>query len=185
MSKQKKHYDTAPEDRVSAGEKLAYGGASYADNLMQNSIGQMANPVFNISLGMNPVLLSLALALPRLWDALTDPYVGSLSDNARTRWGRRRPFIFVGAIMAGILFMLIWRVPVGWSDWGYFSWLLGFSLLFFTAYTIFAMPYIAMGFELSSDYHERTRVMAVRTFFGSVAGISIQWMFFFHPAQLV
>lgn len=167
---------TAEEDRVPAGQKLAYGGGAFADNTMQNGINTMANPVFNMTLAVDPGLLSTALALPRLWDAIVDPFVGSASDNARTRWGRRKPFIVTGSILCGLLFALVWMVPHGWSQWGYLAHFLAVSLLFYTAYAVFAMAFGALGMEMSPDYHERTRVMAFKTFFGSVSGISTSWM---------
>jgi glycoside/pentoside/hexuronide:cation symporter, GPH family len=168
---------TAPADRVPTGRRLAYGAGAYADNFMQNGIGNMANPFFNLALGLHPALVGLALSIPRLWDAITDPIMGNITDRARTRWGRRRPFIFAGAILSGLLFALLWFVPSDWGQFSHFFWFLGISLLFYTAYTVFAVPFVALGFELTPDYHERTRVLAVRTFFGSLAGISIQWMF--------
>jgi GPH family glycoside/pentoside/hexuronide:cation symporter len=170
-------HQTAPKDRVPVAQKLAYGGGAFADNTMQNGINTMANPVFNMTLGVAPGLISTALSIPRLWDAIVDPFVGSASDNARTRWGRRKPFIVTGSILCGILFALVWMVPHGWSQWGYFRHFLLVSLLFYTAYAVFAMAFGALGMEMSPDYHERTRVMAFKTFFGSVSGISTAWMF--------
>lgn len=167
---------TASEDKVTVGQKFAYGGGAYADNVMQNGINTMAMPVYNMTLGVDPVLISTGLALPRLWDAFSDPLFGAWSDNARTRWGRRKPFIISGALLSGLLFALLWLIPHGWPSWAYFVHFLGMSLLFYTAYTIFAIAYTALGFEMSPDYHERTRVLAFRTFFGSVAGISMSWM---------
>lgn len=170
-------HKTRPEDRVTAGRKLAYGAGAYADNFMQNGIGNMANPFFNIALGVHPALVGLALSIPRFWDAITDPIMGNISDKTRSRWGRRRPFIAAGSVLSGLLFAIMWWVPSTWQPQAIFVWFLALSLLFFTAYTIFSVPYVALGFELTPDYHERTRVLAVRTFFGSLAGISIQWMY--------
>jgi len=167
---------TAPEDRVPTGQKLAYGGGACADNLMQNGINTMANPVFNMTLGVDPGLISTALSLPRLWDAFVDPFVGTSSDNTRGRWGRRKPYILAGSVLCGLFFALVWWVPRGWSDGAYFAHFLAMSLLFFTAYAVFVVPFTALGMEMSPDYHERTRVLAYRTFFGSVSGIGMAWM---------
>ena len=80
--------------------------------------------VLNLGLGMNPALVGLLGALPRLTDAFTDPLMGFISDNTRTRWGRRRPYIFVGAIAAGVIFALLWQLPRGQSETFYFVYFL-------------------------------------------------------------
>ncbi|OAM91264.1 MFS transporter [Termitidicoccus mucosus] len=170
------HHKTASDDKVSFGQKLAYGAGGYADNLMQNSVNQMAKPVFNMTLGVDPGLLTTALALPRLWDAIIDPFIGTASDNARTRWGRRKPFVVVGATLCGLLFALLWMVPHGWPKAGYLAHFFIVVMLFYTAYAVFTVPYGAVGIEMSPDYHERTRVVAFRTFFSGIAGISTSWM---------
>jgi len=158
-------------------QKTAFGIGGTADNLMQNGINNMANQVFNIFLGVNPILVSTCIFAARLWDAFTDPTMGSISDNTRNRLGRRRPYILVGGILASLTFILLWRVPQGWSQTAYFLWFLIVSLLFYTFYTVYSVPFNALSYELSPCYHERTRIMAFRCFFGAIAGISIQWMF--------
>lgn len=168
---------TAAKDRVPLGQKMAFGAGAFADNLMQNCVGNMANQVYNISLGVPPHLVSIALSLPRLWDALIDPAVGNYSDNCRSSRGRRYPFIIGGAITTGILFAAIWMVPFGWSSWGYFWFLLSMLFLFSTGYAAFSVPYVALGLEITSDYHERTRIFAIRALFGALSGIGVQWMF--------
>jgi GPH family glycoside/pentoside/hexuronide:cation symporter len=113
------HYETAPEDRIPFRKKLVYGSGAFVNNLLADSIGRMVI-VLNLGLGMNPALAGLLAALPRLTDAITDPLMGYISDNTRTRWGRRRPYIFVGAIAVGIAFALLWQLPPGKSESWYF-----------------------------------------------------------------
>lgn len=158
-------------------QKTAFGIGGTADNLMQNGINNMANQVFNIFLGVNPALVSIAIFAARLWDAFTDPTMGSISDNTRSRFGRRRPYILVGGFLSALTFVLLWWVPAGWSEIGLFLWFLFGSILFYTFYTVFSVPFNALSYELTSSYHERTRIMAFKCFFAAVAGISIQWMF--------
>ncbi len=67
-------------------------------------------------LGVNPVVLGLVLAIPRFWDAITDPIVGTISDNTHSRFGRRRPLIILGAVLQAIAFGFIWMVPSGLSQ---------------------------------------------------------------------
>ena len=131
--------------------------------------------VLNLGLGMNPALVGLLGALPRLTDAFTDPLMGYISDNTRTRWGRRRPFIFGGAIAAGVIFALLWQLPRGQSETFYFVWFLVGSILFYMGYTVFATPWVALGYELTPDYHERTRLMGTQNFIGQLAYVVSPW----------
>ena len=160
-----KHYPTKPEDRIPLPSKLVYGLGAFVNNLLAAAIGGMVI-VLNLSLGMNPALVGLLSALPRLTDALTDPIMGYISDHTKSRWGRRRPYIFIGACLAGIIFALLWQLPVG-------------SLFFYLAYTMFATPWVALGYELTPDYHERTRLMGVQNFIGQLAYVVAPWFLLF------
>jgi GPH family glycoside/pentoside/hexuronide:cation symporter len=168
------HYATAPEDRIPFSQKVVYGLGAFVNNLLAAASGGMMI-VLNLGLGMNPALVGLLGALPRLTDAFTDPIMGYVSDHTRTRWGRRRPYIFAGAIAAGIIFALLWQLPEGRSESWYFWYFLVGSLLFYLAYTVFATPWVALGYELTPDYHERTRLMGVQNFIGQLAYVVAPW----------
>ena len=162
------HYETAPQDRIPFFQKIVYGTGAFVNNTLAAAIGNMMI-ILNLGFGMNPALVGLLGSLPRLTDAFTDPLMGYISDNTRSRWGRRRPYIFVGAISAGIVFALLWQMPLGRSEAYYFWWFLGGSIIFFLAYTVFATPWVALGYELTPDYHERTRLMGTQNFIGQFA----------------
>ncbi len=162
------HFETAPEDRIPFHKKLIYGAGAFANNTLADAYGRMLI-VLNLGLGMNPIIAGAVGALPRLTDALTDPIMGYTSDNTRTRWGRRRPYMFVGAIAVAVIFALMWQVPPGKSEDWYFWYFLTFSFVFFLGYTVFATPWVALGYELTPDYHERTRLMGVQNFLGNIA----------------
>ncbi|MEZ4472831.1 MAG: MFS transporter [bacterium] len=157
---------------------LAYGIGAFVNNTLAAAIGGMLI-VLNLGLGMNPALVGLVGSLPRFSDALTDPLMGYISDHTRSRWGRRRPYIFVGAILSGLLFIGLWWLPTGQSEGFYFWWFLVGSILFYLAYTVFATPWVAMGYELTPDYHERTRLMGVQNFIGQLAYIVSPWFLWF------
>lgn len=169
-----KHYETAPQDRISISHKLIYGLGAFVNNLLAAASGGMMI-VLNLGFGMNPALVGLLGALPRTTDALTDPLMGYISDNTRSRWGRRRPYIFWGAIAAGILFAILWQLPDGKSENWYFVYFLIGSIIFYLAYTVFATPWVALGYELTPDYHERTRLMGVQNFIGQLAYVASPW----------
>jgi GPH family glycoside/pentoside/hexuronide:cation symporter len=168
------HYETAAEDRIPFIQKLIYGLGAFVNNLLAAAIGGMVI-VLNLGLGMNPALVGLVSALPRLTDALTDPLMGYISDNTRSRWGRRRPYIFVGAILVGVIYALLWQLPADKSEAFYFWYFLSGSLIFYLAYTMFATPWVALGYELTPDYHERTRLMGVQNFIGQLAYVIAPW----------
>jgi len=162
------HYETASEDRIPFNQKLIYGLGAFVNNTLAAAIGGMVI-VLNLGLGMNPALVGLLGALPRLTDAITDPLMGYVSDKTRSRWGRRRPYIFVGAIAVGIVYALLWQLPADKSESFYFWYFLSGSLIFYLAYTVFATPWVALGYELTPDYHERTRLMGTQNFVGQIA----------------
>ena len=172
----KKQRETPPEDRVPNGQMFAYGMGAVANNLLGGAIGYMSI-VLNVGLGMNPALVGTLQAIPRFWDALADPVMGFVSDNTRSRYGRRRPYILVGAILVGLSFALMWQLPAGHSEKFYFWVFLASSIVFYTFYTVFAAPWVALGYEMTPDYHERTRLMAVMNFMGQFAWISLPWSF--------
>jgi len=133
----------------------------------------MLNPIFNVNLGVSPVMLGLVMAISRFYDAFTDPLMGSISDNTRSKMGRRRPYIALGGFLGAFFFALIWWAPREASETFYLGWILIGSLTLSTAFTIFSVPYIALSFELTPDYHERTRVMAYKVAMGMIGGVLV------------
>jgi GPH family glycoside/pentoside/hexuronide:cation symporter len=174
------YHITAPEDKVPFVKKVLYGSGCFADMTFQWTLIAFALPIFNMELGFSPIVIGLVLGITRIWDGFTDPLMGSISDNARTRFGRRRPFIGIGAILSAIFFITIWFVPKGINDTQFFVYFLITSLLFYTSFTVFSVPLYAMGYEMSSDYHERTKMMGVRIFSNSFNGIILfPWFLWF------
>ena len=166
---------TRPEDKVPFIHMLAYGSGAFVNNLLSGAIGALM-AILNLGLGMNPALVGLLASIPRLFDAFTDPLIGYASDNTQTRWGRRRPYIFIGAILVGLCFMALWQLPAGQSESFYFWYFLIGSLFFFLAYTIFITPWVALGYELTPDYNERTKLMGTQNFIGQIAYFIPPWL---------
>lgn len=150
--------------RLSTREKFSVGTGGFTVSLGNQSVRTTGQAVLNMILGINAFWVGIVLAIPLLWDAITDPVMGNISDNFRSRFGRRRPFIFVGAILMGVTFASIWMIPMHWSEAGKLAWFLVTSLLFYTAYTIFSVPFIALTYEMTEDYNERTAVQGYVTF---------------------
>ncbi len=171
------NHPTRPEDRLPLAEKAGYSAGGMSYTLMGNAIGNMGNVVLNVALGMNPFLVGLLMAIPRFIDALLDPLIGTWSDNCRSRWGRRKPFMFAGAIGAGLFFVALWWLPVTWSESGQFWYFLILSVVFYLFMSLFAVPWGALGLSLTPDYHERTRLMATNAFWCAAAAVLLSWLY--------
>lgn len=165
-----------PGGRVPFSTKLAYGSGAFTETVLVNAIKQLANPVLNLQLGLSPGWVGTLLAVPRLWDAFTDLLVGNLSDHANTRWGRRKPFILAGGILSALTFCLLWLIPGNLGPSGVFWYFLVGSLVFYLAYTLFSIPWNALGYELSANYEDRTSLMSVRTFCATASALLAPWL---------
>lgn len=168
------HYDTPEQDIVPLNEKVAFGAGHLANQLFPSAI-EVFSVILILSLGFSPLVAGFLGAIPRLIDAITDPIMGYLSDHTRSRWGRRRPYIFVGAVLAGISYMFMYQLyPENGIQYN-FWYVLFFSITTTLGMTIFAVPLVAMGFEMTADYHERTRLMAVSQWLGQFAWMIAPW----------
>ncbi len=153
---------TSPADRVPMPQKIGYGLGSFLDMWGHWLYQSLAFHVYNVSLGVAPGLISTALMIKIFVDAVSDATFGWISDNTRTRWGRRRPFILVGGILAGIGLPLMFAVGRGWSDTQYFVFMLVSTCIYVPVMSCFHMPWSSLGSEMTPDYHERTRLMSIK-----------------------
>jgi GPH family glycoside/pentoside/hexuronide:cation symporter len=150
-------------DRVPMPQKIGYGLGSFLDMWGHWLYASLAFHVFNVFLHVAPGLISTAQMIKIIIDAASDVLFGWLSDNARTRYGRRRPFILVGGVLAGVGLPLMFAVGRGWSDTEYFIFMLASLAIYVPVMSCFNMPWISLGAEMTPDYHERTNVMSWRS----------------------
>ncbi len=155
-------------------QKSAFGAGHLVLNLLPGALGVFMFFLLT-AFGMNPFLAGLLGGLPRIFDALTDPIMGFISDNTKSDWGRRRPYIFVGAILSGLFFILLWQMDETNSQTYNFWYFLIMSMVFLVGNTMFATPLIGLGYEMTSDYNERTRLMAFSQTVGQVAWMIVPW----------
>ena len=171
----------APKDVVPLGQKFAFGAGNLTNQLLPAALGVFMFFLV-VGFGMSPYKAGILAAIPRFLDAILDPIMGYISDNTRSRWGRRRPYIFGGAIVVGISFMLMWqlKVPVPGNNYETFNFMyfLLMSVVFYLGYTVFAAPLIGLGYEMTPDYNERTRLMAISQIMGQVAWMIAPWFWF-------
>lgn len=154
-----------------------WGIGGMADYMLFVSFNALILPVFTTGFGLSPVLVGWALMLPRITDALVDPVLGHLSDDTHTRWGRRRPYLFGSSLLGAAVVVAMWWTSPEWSQWTQFAYLLVCSILLYFCYGVFSMTHVAFGYELSDDYHLRTKVMAIRGFYFSIAALAGGWLY--------
>jgi len=167
-------YKTAASDRVPLIQKAAFGAGHLVNNLLPGALGIFMFFLLT-AFGMDPFLAGLLGGLPRIFDAITDPIMGFISDNTKSRWGRRRPYIFAGAILSGLLFAVLWQLDEHNTQNYNFWYFLILSLVYLIGNTIFSTPLIGLGYEMTSDYNERTRLMAFSQIVGQIAWMIVPW----------
>jgi glycoside/pentoside/hexuronide:cation symporter, GPH family len=149
-------------------------------------VGMLANQMFPASLGIFMVVLvqnlgfpgwmwSIVYFLPRMLDAFTDPIMGFISDNTRSKWGRRRQYVLIGAVVMGVSFAIMWQLYGANGVTYNFTYFLLWSFAFYIGLTIFSVPYVAIGYEMSDDFHERTQIMAIAQWIGQWAWVIAPW----------
>ncbi|HSO86094.1 MAG TPA: MFS transporter [Draconibacterium sp.] len=167
-------YVTPLKDRVPLGQKAAFGAGHLVNNLLPGALGVFAFFLLT-AFGMDPFLAGLLGGLPRFFDAITDPIMGYITDNTKSRFGRRKPYIFIGAILSGILFAVLWQLNPENSQMYNFWYFLILSMVYLLGNTMFSTPLIGLGYEMTSDYNERTRLMGFSQTLGQVAWMIVPW----------
>ncbi|MEM7078243.1 MAG: MFS transporter [Pseudomonadota bacterium] len=152
---------------LSAGTKFAYSFGNVAEGIKTSSFGLFLLFFYNQVLGLPGTLCSIALFVAMAVDAVSDPMVGSISDSWRSRWGRRLPFIYASALPLGLGYFLLFN-PWPETELGLFVWFLVVAVGLRIMLTLYHVPHLAMGAELSNDYQERTALVAYRNAFGAV-----------------
>ncbi len=165
---------TTTKDKVPILQKSAFGAGHLVLNLLPGALGFFMFFLLT-AFGMDPFLAGLLGGLPRIFDAITDPIMGFISDNTKSKYGRRRPYILMGAILSGILFILLWQLNENDSQTYNFWYFLIMSMLFLIGNTMYATPLVGLGYEMTSDYKERTRLMAYAQTVGQIAWMIVPW----------
>ena len=168
---------------VSTGKRVMWGMGGFTDHIIIYGTVSLVSVIYVNGLHFSAAMVGLAVALPRIFDAISDPVIGYLSDNTRSRWGRRRPWMLAGLIVSAVLTMTIWHPPASagpngdewiWSIFIYLAVMI--SLLYAVGYTMFNVPHIAMGYEMTTDYDERTHLFKWRQLIYSGAGFLTPWL---------
>jgi GPH family glycoside/pentoside/hexuronide:cation symporter len=167
--------NTNTSKKVLMGQKIAFGLGMLA-NQMFPAVISIFMVVLVQNLGFPGWMWGFVAFLPRLFDAITDPIMGFISDNTKSKWGRRKKYVLSGAIIMGISFIIMWQLNEANSIDYNFAYFLFWSLVFYLGLTIFSVPYVAMGYEMSDDFHERTNIMGIAQFIGQWAWVIAPWL---------
>lgn len=158
--------------KVGRGVMAAYGFGAVAYGVKDSGFGTFLLLFYNQVIGLPAATVGLVIMAALLIDAFVDPAVGFFSDRTRTRWGRRHPWMYASALPIMIGWVLLWNPPAVMGT-GTLVWLFGCAVLVRTAVSAYEVPSVALTPELSSDYDERTRIMAWRYLFGWAGGLLI------------
>ncbi len=163
---------------------LIYGSGECASSLVMNSIFAFAMLYYTKALGLDPSWAGIAMSVSVLWEAITEPVIGHLSDNTRSRWGRRHPYMVFGGLIMTACSYLIWAVPVAVQagQLAMFWYLVVVNLILRTGLSLFCIPYMALGFEMCTDYQGRSRLQSIRQILNmaaNLAGPALAWSLFF------
>lgn len=161
-------------NKVAFSQKIAFGVGMLANQMFPAAISIFI-VVLVQDLGFPGWMWGVVSLVPRIFDAVTDPVMGFISDNTKSKWGRRRQYVLLGGLVMGIAFIMMWQLYKGDSVDVNFNYFLVWSFVFYLGLTIFSVPYVAMGYEMSDDFHERTDIMAVAQFIGQWAWVIAPW----------
>jgi GPH family glycoside/pentoside/hexuronide:cation symporter len=160
----------ATKQKPSFWTKTAYGFGSVAYGTKDAGLKYFLLLFYAQVMGMDPRLVSLAILIALVFDAISDPIVGYWSDNFRSKWGRRHPFMYAAAIPVAVSYYFIWTPPEGWSDQALFWYIVVLAITIRTFITVYETPSTALAPELTDDYDERSSILSFRYFFGWFGG---------------
>ena len=160
--------------KVPLGQKIAFGIGMFANQMFPAIMG-IFMVVLVQDLGFPGWMWGVIFFAPRIFDSITDPIMGFISDNTKSKWGRRRQYVLAGGVVMGVSYIIMWQLfkenSLQFNFWYFFLW----SLVFYLGLTLFSVPYVAMGYEMSDDFHERTNIMAIAQFIGQWAWVIAPW----------
>lgn len=166
--------------------QIVYGVGSVAYGIKDVAFRSFLLIYYNQVIGAPAALVSAAIMVALVVDAISDPVIGQFSDRLKTRWGRRHPLMYASAIPASLSFLLLWMPPEGLSGAGLFIYLVLMASLVRTCITFYEIPSSALAPELTSEYDERTSIASYRYFFGYVGGLGMSFLtlfVFLHPTE--
>ncbi len=175
--------DAAP-DRLPAGLKLSWATGAFGVAILLNGISALTLFFLTTVVRLEPAVAGFLIFASKLYDAISDPISGYISDRTASRWGRRRPYLFAGALVSGASFIMVFTVPFSGpfdtvtSGPGLVAaaYVLLALLLYTTGYSLFNVPYMAMPAEMTRGYHERSSIHGYRVVAAAAGSFAVQTM---------
>jgi len=168
--------ETAPQPgprRLGFPTRFFYGFGSVAFGVKDNGFSYFLGFFYAQVVGLPAATVGLAIMFAFILDAFIDPVIGQLSDNTRSRWGRRHPWMYASAIPVAASYLLLWNPPKGWEQPALVAYLICTAVLIRTFISCYEIPSAALAAELTTDYDERTRLLSYRYLFGWVGGLAM------------
>ncbi|HPF26748.1 MAG TPA: glycoside-pentoside-hexuronide (GPH):cation symporter [Steroidobacteraceae bacterium] len=156
--------------------KLQWASGAFGVAVLMNGISALAMFYFTVVLRMEPALAGLLIFVSRIYDAVTDPLSGWLSDRTNSSLGRRRPYLLGGAFISAFSFVILFNVPLAQPGVWMTTWVMVSLLIFTSGYSMFNVPYMAMPAEMTQDFHERTSIHGYRVFMAALGGLAVQFL---------
>ncbi|MBS0361528.1 MAG: MFS transporter [Proteobacteria bacterium] len=164
--------------RLGLPTKLIYGFGTVAFGTKDNGFSTFLLIFYNQVVGLPAATVGLAIMVALVTDAFLDPIVGQISDNWRSRWGRRHPFMYASALPVAISYSLLWNPPHGWGQGALFAYLIATAILIRSFISWYEIPSTALSAELTSDYDERTSLISFRFLFLWAGGLLMYFLAF-------
>lgn len=164
--------------------KLWYGVGQAAEGIKNHAFASFLFFYYTAVLGLTGTAVSFAIAIALIFDAVSDPLAGAVSDRWQSRWGRRHPFMFASAVPLGVCFYFVFAPPGGLSDVELGVYLAVFAVATRAAMTLYHVPHMSLGAELSDDYEERTEIVKSRSLFqqlGVLTCAGMMLLYFMRP----
>jgi len=159
--------------RLNFPTRFFYGFGSVAFGVKDNGFSYFLAFFYAQVMGLPAGTVGLAIAGALILDAFIDPVIGQLSDNTRSKWGRRHPFMYAAAVPVAVSYLLLWNPPKGWEEGALIAYLMSTAVLIRTFISCYEIPSAALAAELTTEYDERTRLLSYRYLFGWVGGLAM------------
>jgi glycoside/pentoside/hexuronide:cation symporter, GPH family len=153
--------------------RVLFSVGAVANYIKLRSLSTFLLIFYNQAVGLPPTMVAAAISIALLFDAFVDPAIGVISDNTRTPWGRRHPFMYAAALPVSLAFLALWNPPADWDNAALFGYLLGTLLVIRLFDTFFELPSQSLVPELAPGYNERTKLLSLRMAFGVVGGLTM------------
>ena len=175
------------DDRVSLRTKLFYGFGSIAFGVKDNGFRALLLLYYNQVVGLPAAKVAFAIMIALVIDAVVDPLVGEVSDNWRSKWGRRHPFMYAAALPSAVAYLFLWFPPTAWGQEAQLVYLTVMAVIVRSFITVYEIPSQALVSELTDDYDQRTSMMSFRYWFFFIGGTTltlITYRVFLQPTPL-